>query len=65
MLNFDDMEYKEEKIQLSPLLEMIYEIFKEDIKKGKLRTDTFKGMQAVGKSAIKAKTFHQPAIDFR
>ena len=65
MLNFDDMEYKEEKIQLSPLLEMIYEIFREDIKKGKLRIDAFKDMQAVGKSTTKSQTFHQPAIDYR
>ena len=59
------MEYKEEKIQISPLLEMIYQIYRQDIKKGKLRIDTFNDMQAVGKSAIKAKTFHQPALMFR
>ena len=65
MLNFDDMEDKGKKIQLNPLFEMIYEIFKQDLKKGKLRTHTFKDMQAVGKSAQKAKTFHQPAFMFR
>ena len=59
------MEYIEEKIQISSLLEMIYQIYRQDIKKGKLRIDTFNDMQAVGKSAQKAKTFHQPAFMFR
>ena len=59
------MEYIEEKIQISSLLEMIYQIYRQDIKKGKLRIDIFKNRQAVGKSAKKAKTFHQPALMFR
>jgi hypothetical protein len=57
------MENREEKIQISPLLEMIYEIYRQDIRKGVLRDDIFKDYeQAVGKSATEGKTFHQTAL---
>lgn len=59
------MENREEKIQISPLFEMIYQVYREDIKKGKLRIDTFKDKQAVGKSATNGQTFHQSAFDYK
>ena len=52
---------REEKIKIDPLLEMIYEIYKEDIRGGKLRADE----QFVEKSASKSQTFHQTALIFR
>ena len=60
------MENREEKIQISPLLDMIYEIYRQDIRKGILRDDIFKDYeQAVGKSATKGQTFHQTAFDYK
>ena len=59
------MENREEEIQISPLLEMIYEVYRKDIKMGKLRVDIFKDSQAVGKSAAKGQTFHQPVFSYK
>ena len=60
------MENREEKIQISPLFEMIYEVYRKDIKTDKLRDDIFKDYeQAVGKSATRGQTFHQTAFDYR
>jgi len=60
------MKQEENKTEISTLLEIIYEMYKEDIKKGKLRDDTFKEyQQSVGKSARKAKTFQQTEFIFK
>ena len=57
---------EENKIEINMLLEIIYERYKEDVRGGKLRVELFEGYeQSVGKSAPKAKTFHQTAIDYR
>jgi len=56
---------EENKIEINMLLEIIYERYKEDVRGGKLRVDTFNDKQAVGKSAPKAKTFHQPALTYK
>jgi hypothetical protein len=50
---------KEEKnIEITPLLEIIYDLYKEDVKGGKLRKDLFKGCrQVVEKSAPQSQTF--------
>jgi len=59
------MESRKEEIQINTLLEIIYELYRKDIKKGKTRDEMFKGFeQAVGKSATKAKTFQQSAFDY-
>ena len=52
------------KIEVSTLIEIIYELYKKDLKTGKSREDVFK--QTVGKSADqKSQTFHQAAFDYR
>jgi len=41
-------------------------MYKEDIKRGKIRDEIFKECkQAVGKSATKAKTFHQTVFKYK
>lgn len=54
-----------EEINISTILEIIYELYKEDIKKGKLRIDIFKDKQSGGKSATQSQTFHQTAFDYK
>ena len=57
------MKQEESKIEITPLLEIIYELYKEDIKGGKLKVDLYGGdEQVVGKSAAGRQTFHQPAL---
>lgn len=57
---------REEKIKIDPLLDMIYEIYKEDIRGGKLRVDLFESCgQVVGKSATQSQTFQQPEFLFK
>jgi hypothetical protein len=52
------------KIEASDLIEIIYELYRKDIKAGKLREEVFK--QPVGKSANQnSLTFHQAAFDYR
>lgn len=56
---------EENKIEINMLLEIIYERYREDVRGGKLRVELSEGYkQAVGKSAQKAETFHQPAFDY-
>jgi len=53
---------RKEEIKLNTLLEIIYEIYREDLKNGKIRSKTFKDCkQAVGKSAYENLTFQWPA----
>ena len=57
---------KETKLILKKLAEIIYEQFIKDLTAGNLRKDLFQGCeQSVGKSAKKAKTFHQPALNYK
>jgi len=57
------MEDIEQEIQINPLLEIIYELYREDVKRGKLRDDILRDYnQAVGKSATKSQTFQQPEL---
>ena len=50
---------------LKTLAELIYDQFIKDYMAGNLRKDQFQDCkQAVGKSAKKAKIFHQPALDY-
>jgi len=59
------MKQEENKTEISILLEIIYEMYKEDIKRGKIRDEIFKECkQDVGKSATKAKTFHQTVFKY-
>ena len=37
----------ENNIEVSTLLDIIYELFKEDVKRGKLKEDLFKGRKQV------------------
>jgi len=49
------MEDREKEIQINSLLEIIYELYREDVKRGKLRDDIFRDYkQVVGKSATKS-----------
>lgn len=60
------MENREEKIKVSPLLEIIYDLYKEDTRGGKLRVDLFGDCgQVVGKSATQSQTFQQPEFSFK
>lgn len=46
------MASRKEEIQINTLLEIIYELYREDVRKGKIRDEIFKGhKQTVGKSA--------------
>ncbi len=57
----------DEKLQeiLKKLAELIYDQFIKDYMAGNIRKDQFQDCkQAVGKSAKKAKTFHQTAINY-
>jgi len=57
------MKDREKDIQINSLLEIMYELYKEDVKRGKLRDDIFRDYnQAVGKSATKSQTFQQPEL---
>ena len=47
----------EEEIKVQTLIEIIYDLYKEDIKGGKLKVDK----QVVEKSAPKSQTFQWPA----
>lgn len=52
------MASSEEEIQINTFLEIIYELYREDIRKGKIRDEIFKGYKkAVGKSVKKSRTF--------
>ncbi len=56
-------DHKENIVEPYTLLEIIYEIYKKDVKGGKLRYDFQMGeAQFVGKSATKRQTFHQTAL---
>jgi len=56
------IDQKDSPIEISTLLEIIYELYREDIKGGKLREDLFKDCkQVVEKSATKSQTFQWPA----
>jgi hypothetical protein len=56
----------EVKIAVNKFIEIIYEQYIEDIKDGKLNDNVSRDKkQAVGKSATKSKTFHQPALEFK
>jgi len=56
----------ENQIEVSTLLEIIYELYREDIKRGKIRDEIFKECkQAVGKSATESQTFHQTAFIYK
>lgn len=60
------MENREEKIKVSPLLEIIYDLYREDIRGGKLRVDLFGDCgKVVGKSATHSQTFQQPELSFK
>jgi len=60
------MEDREKEIQINSLLEIIYELYREDVKRGKLRDDIFRDYkQVVGKSATKSQTFQQPEFSFK
>lgn len=57
------MNKKNEKI-IDLLAEIIYELYGE-LKKGNITNESFsRKKQAVGKSAKKAKTFHQTAFNY-
>lgn len=57
---------KEEEIKINTLLEIIYELYREDIRKGKIRDEIFKGYKkVVGKSATESQTFHQTAFKYK
>ena len=57
------MNNKNEKI-INLLAEIIYELYGE-LKKGNITNESFsRNKQAVGKSAKKAKTFHQTAFNY-
>jgi hypothetical protein len=56
----------EKHIKIKTLLEIIYELYREDVKHGKLRDEIFRDYnKAVGKSAIKSQTFQQPELLFK
>ena len=55
----------ENKIDISTLQEIIYELYKEDVKRGKLRKDLFRDYEkSVGKSAPQSQTFHQTTFNY-
>lgn len=57
------MNDKNEKI-INLLAEIIYELYGE-LRKGNINNDLYsRKKQSVGKSATKAKTFHQTAINY-
>lgn len=56
---------KEKQLILKKLAAIIYEQFSKDLITGNLKYGIcLENKQAVGKSAKKAKTFHQPALDY-
>jgi len=57
----------EEKVQttINLLAEIVYELYGE-LKKGNIKNELFtEKKQSVGKSAKKAKTFHQTAFNYK
>lgn len=56
---------KEKQLILKKLAAIIYEQFNKDLIAGKIKSGICSiNKQAVGKSAKKAKTFHQTAINY-
>jgi len=61
MMTKDDKNQK----TINLLAEIIYELYGE-LKKGNIKNELFKEKkQSVGKSAIKAKTFHQTEFNYK
>ncbi|MBE3092043.1 MAG: DUF3271 domain-containing protein [Actinobacteria bacterium] len=50
---------------LKKLSELIYDQFIKDLNNGNLKNEVRTDKQAVGKSAKKAKTFHQTAFNYK
>ena len=59
------MKLEEDKIEINKLLEMIYWSYLKDLKNGNLKNGICSVKnQSVGKSAKKAKTFHQTEFKY-